>query len=165
MLRTLVNWLDTIFRWVLALLIVMMVAAVCWQIVSRYFLNDPSQWTEELARFLLIWIGMLGAAYAYHLKMHLGLDIVQQKLSSAGRRYHRRYVHCVVILFAVVVMIAGGIKFVMLTYDLKQVSAALGWPMHLVYLCLPVSGVMLVVYALLDWLNDDTAAKEGTQDG
>ena len=95
-----IGGLDKVFRIFLASLMALMVLCVTWQIVSRYVLSDPSQWTEELARFLLIWIGLLGGAYAYHVKMHLGLDLLSNKLSGARQKIHALFVHSLVIVFS-----------------------------------------------------------------
>jgi TRAP-type C4-dicarboxylate transport system permease small subunit len=84
-LKKVVTGIDTVFRVLLASLLAMMVLCVTWQIVSRYFLGDPSSWTEELSRFLLIWVGLLGGSYAYHAKMHLGLDLLAERLPPAAR--------------------------------------------------------------------------------
>ncbi|HLT90852.1 MAG TPA: TRAP transporter small permease [Woeseiaceae bacterium] len=148
-MRAVVNAIDRIFRGLLALLLAVMVACVTWQVVSRYVLGSPSSWTEELARFLLIWIGLLGGAYAYHVKMHLGLDLLSQKLSPGARRVQARFIHAAVILFSVVVLLGGGLSLIGLSLELGQYSAALELPMWVVYLSLPLSGLMLVVYASL----------------
>jgi len=141
--------LDRAYRVFLALLMALMVACVTWQIVSRYLLGDPSPWTEELARFLLIWIGLLGGSYAYHVKMHLGLDLLKERLHGKFRLLQELVIHLLVISFSASVLIYGGLRIVTMTNELKQYSAALGLPMSVVYYALPISGVMLVFYALL----------------
>lgn len=152
MIKAFTRTVDRLFQQLLASLLVIMVVCVIWQVVSRYALNSPSSWTEELARFALIWIGLLGSAYAYHLKMHLGLDLLVHKLTPVAARRLRYVLHALAIIFAAVVMVYGGINLVLMTFELQQYSAALGWPMYLVYLCLPMSGVMLILYAVLDWV-------------
>ncbi|MBR9911436.1 MAG: TRAP transporter small permease [Gammaproteobacteria bacterium] len=149
MLSSLVNVLDRLFRVLLALLMATMVLCVTWQIVSRYLLGDPSPWTEELARFLLIWIGLLGGSFAYHVKMHLGLDLISAKFEGRARFWHEVFVHLLVIFFAATVLVAGGLSIVQLTAELQQHSAALGVSMSLVYCSLPISGVMLIFYAVI----------------
>jgi len=140
---------DGLFRVLLTLLMAVMVLSVTWQVVSRYLLGDPSSWTEELARFLLVWIGLLGGSYAYHVRMHLGLDIFSGRLSGKARNLNEMFVHLVVIVFSAAVLVGGGLNLVKLTYDLKQYSAALGVPMAFVYCALPISGLMLIFYALI----------------
>jgi TRAP-type C4-dicarboxylate transport system permease small subunit len=135
--------LDRAVAALLALLLVTMVLAVTWQVITRDVLGDPSGWTEELARFLLIWIGLFGGALAYHRGLHLGLD-----LTTKRRELQRVVRHVCVLLFAVSVLIAGGASLVALTAELDQFSPALGLPMAVVYLALPASGLLMAVFAL-----------------
>lgn len=51
-----------------------LVVDVLWQVFARFFLKDPSSWTEELATFLLIWVTLLGSAVALGRGAHLGID-------------------------------------------------------------------------------------------
>ena len=51
-----------------------LVVDVVWQVFTRYVLRNPSDWTEELATFLMIWVGLLGASVALNRGAHLGLD-------------------------------------------------------------------------------------------
>jgi TRAP-type C4-dicarboxylate transport system permease small subunit len=125
-----------------------MVLAVTWQVVSRYVLSSPSSWTEEVARFLLIWIGMLGAAYAFRTRMHIGLDLLPAKLSGRSARRLQQLSAGIILLFAVTVLIAGGGNLVLLTWELRQTSAALGLPIAFVYSVIPLTGVLVVLYSL-----------------
>ncbi|MDX1539018.1 TRAP transporter small permease [Arsukibacterium sp.] len=138
--------IDNALKWFLALLMAAIVLVVCWQVVSRFVLNAPSSMTEELSRTLLIWIGMIGAAFAYRTGVHLGLDIVTQKFSPAGRQRVAFVLTAAVALFAVAVMVVGGGNLVRLTYELNQMSAALDIKMAYVYLAIPISGVLIAFY-------------------
>jgi TRAP-type C4-dicarboxylate transport system permease small subunit len=158
MLNRTIGAIDTVFRALLAALMAIMVLCVTWQIISRYLLGQPSTWTEELSRFLLIWVGLLGASYAYHMKMHLGLDLLTAKLPSRAKRLQALFVHAIVIVFAVGALIIGGLRLVWLNYELQQYSAALNVPMAAVYCSLPVSGLMLVVYAVMAMVQDARSA-------
>ena len=68
-MQSLLSPLDKFLRGMLVFLMTAMVFSVSWQVVSRYLFSSPSSWTEEVARFLLIWIGTLGAAYAFRTNM------------------------------------------------------------------------------------------------
>ena len=83
-MQKIINILDTILKNVLVLLMVALVTAVSWQVISRYGFSTPSSWTEEVARFLLIWIGVLGAAWAFRTGVHLGLDVLPKKLTGTA---------------------------------------------------------------------------------
>lgn len=152
--------LDNLLGRALALLMLALVASVVWQVASRYLLHAPSSWTEELARFLLIWIGLLGAAYAYRTHAHMGIDVLINKAGPLGRRSLKVITAAIVLVFAVAVMLLGGIKLVLLTAQLNQLSAALGLPMAAVYLVIPLSGVLIAVYAVRDMA---TALQEEAQ--
>jgi TRAP-type C4-dicarboxylate transport system permease small subunit len=148
MLARIAAALDRAVAALLALLLVTMVLAVTWQVITRDILGDPSGWTEELARFLLIWIGLFGGALAYHRGLHLGLD-----LATGRQRIQRTVRHACVLLFAVTVLVIGGASLVALTMELDQFSPALGLPMAVVYLALPASGLFMTVFALAALCN------------
>ncbi|WP_213996867.1 TRAP transporter small permease [Arsukibacterium sp.] len=140
--------IDNALKWFLAFLMATIVLVVCWQVVSRFVLNAPSSMTEELSRTLLIWIGMIGAAFAYRTGVHLGLDIVTQKFSPAGRKRVAIVLTAAVASFAVAVMVVGGGNLVRLTYQLNQMSAALDIKMAYIYLAIPLSGVLIAFYGV-----------------
>ncbi len=123
---------------------------VIWQIVSRYVLKDPASVTEELSRFILIWIGILGAAYTYRQHAHLGFNLIVDRQPRHIRRVLLTLVEIVVIIFCVLVMLYGGSELVQLTLELDQISAALGVKMGYIYSVLPISGALFIVYALIN---------------
>lgn len=141
--------LDNGLKALLALLLAAMVGAVLWQIISRYFLSEPSGWTEELARMLLIWIGILGGSYAYRTSSHLGLDLLKEKLNAKNQIKLGHIIDLCVFAFAAVVMIYGGFLLVVMTFELSQTTAVLGIPMAYVYLVIPMSGGLIALYAVL----------------
>lgn len=140
--------LDKFLSVTLATLMALMVADVTWQIFTRFVMNSPSGWTEELARYLLIWIGLLGAAWAYRRRAHLGLSYFVDRQSETTRHRLGLFAHAMVAFFALAVMVYGGLQLVTLTFEMKQTSAALGLPIGYVYCVLPLSGVLITIYAL-----------------
>ena len=144
----LIHLVDTLLKWFLAGLMGGIVLVVCWQVVSRYILNAPSSITEELSRTFLIWIGMVGAAFAYRTGVHLGLDIVTQKFPKAVQRKLAMVLTASVVLFAIAVMVVGGGNLVALTYELNQMSAALGIRVAWIYLAIPLAGFLIAFYGL-----------------
>lgn len=145
--------LDVLLKFLMASCLALMVAVVTWQVVSRYALGDPSAWTEEVARMLLIWVGLLGGVYAYRLKAHLGLDLLRMKVGPVGQRRLDVISDVFCGLFALTVLVIGGGLLVQLTWELKQTTAALGIPMAWVYVVLPLSGVLIVYYSILSLLS------------
>lgn len=143
----LIDRLDEVLSRLLIALLAFLVLDVCWQVITRFVLNDPSSYTEEIARFTLIWISLLGAASAYKRGLHLGIDIVTNALSQRLSFLSQLLVHAFVIAFAVLILIYGGSKLVVMTLQLDQVSAVLGVKMGFIYLAMPISGVFFLIYA------------------
>ena len=82
MLKKIKRFLDRLLDTGLWVAMLSMTLTVIWQVFTRFVLRDPSSWTEELAIFLLIWIGLLGSAYALRRKAHLGVDVLTNRLSG-----------------------------------------------------------------------------------
>lgn len=146
----------------LVLLMGLLVASVVWQVLSRYLLASPSVWTEELARFLLIWIGILGSVYAYHTRSHLAVDLWSTRLTGVGRRRLAGVQSLVIVSFALSAMVVGGARLVWITWSLQQMSPALGLPMASVYAVLPVSGA-LIMWLAVDDLVHSAQGQQGTE--
>lgn len=145
---------DKALSWILIVLMSLLVIDVLWQVFSRYVLNDPSSFTEELARFLLIWVGLLGASYAAGKKMHLAVDILPNKLEGTRKHYLNIFILACTMLFCLAVMVFGGIRLVSITLFLGQQAAALQMPLGYIYLILPISGLLIAFYAMLFMIDE-----------
>jgi len=121
---------------------------VLWQVFSRFILQNPSSYTEELARYMLIWIGLLGASYVSGQKMHLAIDLLSTKLKGKNKSMLEIVIQLFVLLFAFFVMVVGGIRLVQITLTLNQISAALQIPLGYVYTVVPISGSLMVFYSI-----------------
>lgn len=151
----LVSGVDKALQKLLITLMALLLIDVSWQVLTRFILANPSSFTEELARFLLIWIGLLGAAHAYRHKMHLGVDIFVNSLSPYFALLTQRFVQIVTIAFALGVLGYGGIKLMLLAFHLDQNSAAMQINMGWVYIVLPASGVLFALFALEQLIYPD----------
>jgi len=128
-----------------------LILVILWQVASRYLLADPSSFTEEAARFLLLWVGLLGSCHAFRTRSNRGLDLLASKLDARPRIWANKFVLTIVILFALLVLVLGGGRLAWLTLSLKQTSAAMGIPMGYIYSVLPLSGVLFIYYSLQFW--------------
>lgn len=138
--------LDTILGWLLAMLMALMVVNVTWQVFSRYILNDPSSWTDEVSRYMLVWLGLLGAAYVSGKNGHLAIDVILTKLKGKRSYWVNVIIHVLIILFASVVMVWGGGNLVYITQVLEQKTATLQVPLSWIYMMIPLSGVFVIFY-------------------
>ena len=143
----------------LVVLLGVMTLTVAWQVSSRLLARlclaldwpvfiQPSRWTEELAGFQLSWVALLGAAWVLRQGAHPGLDLVYRQLGPRLRRGADVLGSGLVALFALVVLVYGGFRLVLMTRELDQLTAALGWPMAFVYSVVPVAGLLLALFAL-----------------
>lgn len=153
LLNTGLNVIDSFLNRFLQTILLLITIAVTWQVFSRYVLDDPSSITEELARFLLIWLTLLGCVFAYRKNSHLGLDMVYLKASLRQRNIMYIIIHASVAVFAICVMIIGGFSLMNMTERLGQSSPVMGIDISLVYSVVPLSGVLIVIYALNALLN------------
>lgn len=144
-LTTIISKILGIF---LTVLMAIMVLDVTWQVLTRFILKNPSAFTEELAGFLLIWIGLLGASYAYYTKAHLGIDVLTYRLTGFKKQVIEIVVNLIVLTFALFVMVIGGMRLVNLTFTLSQISPALGIEMGYIYVVIPISGILVIYFAI-----------------
>lgn len=134
----------------LILLMGLLVVDVLWQVASRYVLRDPSSFTDELARYLLIWLTLLGAAYATGKNMHLAIDILPLSLTGRKAVLLQRLLSLLTLLFAILVLIVGGIRLVYISFILGQLAPALQISQAYVYISLPLSGLLISFYSIHD---------------
>lgn len=147
-MNKMINIIDRCLEWIMVSLMVVLVVDVTWQVVSRYLLGEASSFSEEVARYLLIWIGLLGSSYAYRKKMHLAFDLFTNKATGKVKFWMELVIHFFIICFSVVVLVFGGWYLVQLTWELNQLSASLQISLGYVYFALPLSGVLMVIYAV-----------------
>ena len=142
------NKVDVILKWILVFIMAGMTLNVLWQVFSRFILQNPSSITEELARYMLIWLGILGASYVAGQKMHLAIDLLSTKLNTKNKSYLEITIQFFILLFALFVMVVGGIRLVQITLTLNQISAALQIPLGYVYTVIPISGLLIIFYSV-----------------
>lgn len=140
--------LDRLLGAAICVLMAAMVFNVLWQVFTRFVLRQPSSFTEEAARYLMIWVGLLGSAYATGQKSHLALDLITARLQGGRKRLSEIAIHTCVLLFALAVMVGGGGRLVWIQLSLGQQSAALQLKLGYVYLAVPLAGAFIVIYSL-----------------
>lgn len=140
--------LNRLIERLLVVIFATLVVDVLGQVFGRFVLGRSFSFTEELARFALIWLTILGAAYLNGRREHLAMDYWLDKLPAAARGRRRRIIELFMLTFALVVMVGGGGYLVYTTLSLGQTSAAMGVPLGLVYAVVPFSGLLIVFFSL-----------------
>lgn len=147
--------IDKILANFLVIIMTIMVINVLWQVASRFILGSPSSFTDELARYLMIWIGILGAAYVSGRNMHVAIDVLPRRFKKPTQKRLMLIVRILIILFCLVAMVIGGSRLVYITYVLGQNSPALQVPLAVVYVVIPISGILIIYYKISDILKKE----------
>jgi TRAP-type C4-dicarboxylate transport system permease small subunit len=132
-------------------LMLAMVAIIFGQVVARYAFSNSLTWSEEVGRYLFVWMTFLGTALAVRNRSHVALDVLIGKLPPLLRKPVIAFGYLTMMALACV-MIYAAVN--MMTLGSRQVSAALQIPMKWVYLVLPVSGVMIIFYLAKNLYED-----------
>jgi len=140
--------INRIIEFLLVAIFALLVLDVLWQVFGRYVLGQSFSFTEEFARFALIWLAILGAAYLNGRREHLSMDFLLQKLSPEQLKKRMQIIEIIMFLFALVVMVIGGGNLVYTTLYLGQISAAMHISLGYVYAIVPISGLLIMFYAV-----------------
>jgi TRAP-type C4-dicarboxylate transport system permease small subunit len=145
-LNTVLQWIDRIMFWGIFALTAAMFVMVFLQVIFRYVINLPFSFSEELARYLMVWIVCIAAAGAYGKGMHIGVNLFTGFLPVAGQKWLARLVHLAVGGLMGVIIFEGG----RLSYLLKdQLSPAMEIKMTWPYLALPVGAFLILLQAIV----------------
>jgi TRAP-type C4-dicarboxylate transport system permease small subunit len=131
---------------VIILMFAVLIATVFYQVVGRYLFNAPPSWSEELARFLQVWIALLASALCIHQGMHLGVDYLLYAVPPRGRAALEVLVHVLVSGFLLLLLVQG-IKI--LDVAAAQTSPAMGINMWYAYLAVPVGAALMLLESVL----------------
>ena len=145
MVSTLLKGIDTVLDWILAAIMTVMLVVVSAQVWYRFVLNNPLAWSEEVARYLCVWISFLGSAVGVRMNVHLGIDLIDKILSPKGRVIMSVLVNLLIQIFLVIVIFWG---FNILKIVQFQKSASMGIPMIYPYLAVPVGSSLMLLNSL-----------------
>ncbi|GAA4814587.1 TRAP transporter small permease [Litoribaculum gwangyangense] len=126
----------------------LLVVDVLSQVFSRYLLNTSFAFTEEVARFSLIWLSILGAAYLNAKRLHLTMDFLYQKFSEKNKKRALLFTEVCIFTFALIVMVIGGFNLVYICLNLNQLSGTLEIPLGYIYAILPISGLLIMWFSV-----------------
>ncbi len=142
-----VLWLARGLGGLCVVIFAVLLGCVVWGVVTRYMLGGQARWTEELARFLLVWLGFSGAALAYAGREHLGVDLLVGRLEGEARWLAEALGHAVVGGFSLVVLAGGGGHLFFERLAAGQMIPSLGVGKAWQYLAVPAGGVLMAVFA------------------
>lgn len=145
-MTTLKAGLDRALEWACVGLFIALVATVAWQVFTRQVLSSPSGWSEELARYIFVWLGLFGAALVFGERGHIAVDFLVRKLPRAPQKAFGMLTHVLVLAFTALVLVYGGISISQLAWE--QTIPALPVTAGHMYLAIPVSGILTLFYCV-----------------
>jgi TRAP-type C4-dicarboxylate transport system permease small subunit len=141
--------IDRILVSILIVLMSVMVISTLMQVFARLInLNIP--FTEELTIYAMMWVTMFGSAYTFGLRKQIAIDALQAALSESNKWKLEVLVEIIVAIFAILVLLVGGIRFVYVTFKLGQVSSVMQIAKGWIYIVLPISGLLILLYNFLN---------------
>jgi len=143
------NTIDRILIVLLVSLMSVMVISTLMQVFARVInLNIP--FTEELTIYAMMWVTMFGSAYTFGLRKQIAIDALQSAISESNKWKLEVIVELVVAIFAILVLLIGGTRFVYVTFKLGQVSSVMQIAKGWIYIALPLSGALILFYNYLN---------------
>lgn len=140
--------LDRILNVLAGVSFLAMVALTCWQVFTRYILKNPSSWSEEMVSYLFGWMALLGASIVVGERGHMNIPIVVDRMGEGGRKFFAVFAEVVGCLFAMVILVFGGVQITSLA--MGQMTSSLGVPIGVFYIVLPLSGVLNIIYTVIN---------------
>ncbi len=125
-----------------------MVILTCWQVFSRYILQNPSTWSEEMVSYLFAWMSLLGASIVVGERGHMNIPILVERFGGKARTFFAIFGEVIACIFAGVILVYGGLQITNLA--MGQMTSSLGIAVGVFYVVLPISGVINIIYTILN---------------
>lgn len=145
---TIRKWMDRIIMGACCVLFALMVVIGTYQIVTRYFFNAPSTFSEELLTYSFTWMALLASAYVFGKRDHMRMGFLADKITGKGKRILDICIEVLIMAFSMLALVWGGFSIMQLS--MQQKTASLGVPMGVIYTVLPIAGVAIVIYSILN---------------
>lgn len=143
--------IDVVLSYACAIVFALMVIVGTYQIVTRYFFNSPSTVSEELLTYSFTWMALLASALVFGKRDHMRMGFLADKLTGVPKKVLEIFIELLIMALAGSVMVWGG--YTIMQLSMTQTTASLGIPMGIVYIIVPLSGILVVVYSILNIID------------
>lgn len=143
--------IDKFLEVICAFLFGAMVVICTYQVVVRYFFNSPSTVSEELLTYTFTWMALFASALVFGKRDHMRMGFIADKLTGTKRMVLEVVIELLILAFTFIILVYGGISITKLAF--AQVTASLGIPMGAVYLVIPICGVIILIYNVLNIID------------
>ena len=142
------NVLNRIMNVLAGVSLIAMTALTCWQVFTRYVLNNPSTWSEELVGYLFAWASLFGASLITGERGHMNIPVVVELMPAKAQKFFAVFGEVIAMLFSAIILIYGGYKITLLA--MGQMTSSLGIAVGVFYIAMPVCGVINILYTVLN---------------
>jgi TRAP-type C4-dicarboxylate transport system permease small subunit len=157
-LKRVLGCVNTVTEYVVSVLLVIMVVVVFLQVIFRFVIHASLPWSEELSRYILVWLSFLGAAIGVRRGAHIGVEVVVSFLPKLLKKLAALFVDCASIVFFALMIFYGHRILAVVG---RQLSPAMEWSMAVPYSAICAGGSLMLLYALEHALGV-VAGDEGT---
>ncbi|MCD8214058.1 MAG: TRAP transporter small permease [Clostridiales bacterium] len=142
------NILNKVINFLAAVSFAAMVILTCWQVFTRYILQNPSSWSEELVGYLFAWMALLGACVVTGERGHMNIPILVEKMGETAQKAFLISAEVIAFLFAAAILVYGGFQITVLA--MGQLTSSLGVAIGIFYIVMPLCGVINMIYTVLN---------------
>jgi len=161
-LRKFVLTVDTWLETFALLALLSMICIVIMQVVTRKLFNFVFFWSEEVTLLLLVWFAFMGMAIGFRENLHLAMDTIDSYLPVKLVKVLDRFIEICTFAFGLYLIIQGFDFTVLMN---ESTMPATKMPSSVLYAVMPVSGVMVCAYAVLQFFGVDTRRHQGLEEG
>lgn len=140
--------LIKILGYICVVLFIMMTVVGTYQVAARYLFTNPKAWTEELLTYGFTWMALFATVLVFGKREHMRFTFFVEKLEGGKRRNIEIINELLIMVFATVILIFGGFTICRLT--MSQVTPALQFKMGLVYSIIPISGIIIDIFSIIN---------------
>ena len=144
------NALDKILGWFCIIIFSFMVLMTTYQVIVRYVFSNPSALSETLTKYAFVWLILYSSAYVFGQRDHISINFVKDKQKESTKRFLNIFIELIVIIFACLVMVYGGIR--VSSMNLLQFDSILNVPTGYIYSAIPLSGILIIIYSIYNIL-------------
>lgn len=148
---TMKTWLNKILSGAAAALLAFMSLLAVYQVFMRYIMKNPSTMSEDILSYSFVWISLIATALVFGERDHMNLTFFLDKGTPIVKLMLSLLSESLVMIIAFMVFVVGGKKF--MNVGAIQVSPTLGITMDLVYLILPVSGILIILFGVINMIE------------
>lgn len=150
-LASLRKGVNLVLSYITSIVFAFMVCIGTYQIVTRYFFNRPSTVSEELLTYSFTWMALLASALVFGKRDHMRMGFIADHVTGMPRKILETAIELLTMLMIVSIMIYGGFSIMKLT--MTQKTASLGIPMGTIYAIIPIAGILIFFYGILNIID------------